>query len=443
MLIDIHASERHCPTSCLLPEPRGPVAARRLAQTLLLLACCQMLSASLRAETRWPRFRGPDGTGQSADDNVPVQWGPDDVAWRTELDGHGHSSPSVWDEMIFLSGSRKTDSGQVERLVACLDRNTGKVVWQRVASVGQPEVTHGMNGFASPTCATDGQYVTAFFGRGGIHTFDMHGKKAWSRDLGTFPGAWGTAASPIIVDDKIIQNCDAEGESFLIALDKKTGQTIWKTGRGEMPRGGWSTPLLIDAGSREELILNGEFGVHGYDPQTGKELWFCRGFNGRGTPSPTFGFGRLFVITSKPGDTFALYPGGSGNVADTRIVWHTPRNGGRNLSSPVLAGECLLTASMSGIGVCYDAISGKEHWTERLEGKHTASPMAAGGLVYLQNEAGTTLVIKPGKELDVVARNRIEPAEGEIFRSSLVPSEGQIFCRSDRALYCIGKRAAP
>ncbi|NQU21591.1 MAG: PQQ-binding-like beta-propeller repeat protein [Candidatus Nealsonbacteria bacterium] len=429
MPIDIHASNR---------------AARMLGRLLLLLlACSQMLQTSLRAETRWPGFRGPQGTGQSADDNVPVKWGPGDIAWRTELNGQGHSSPCVWDDNIFLTGARKTESEQVERLIFCLDRNTGAVVWQQVASVGKAEVTHRMNGFASATCATDGQRVVAFFGHGGIHTYDMHGKKLWSRDLGTLPGAWGTAASPLIVDDKVIQNCDAQGESFVIALDMKTGETVWKTGRGQMPRGGWSTPLLIDVGSRRELILNGEYGVHGYDPDTGKELWFCKGFNGRGTPSPTFDRQRLFVVSSKPGDTFALRPGGSGNVRETRIVWHTPRSSGRNLSSPVLAGGCLLTANMSGIGVCYDALTGKEHWTARLEGSLTASPMAAGGLAYFQNEAGTTLVIRPGKDLDVIARNHIEPPEGEIFRSSPVPSEGQIFCRSNRALYCIGKRAAP
>jgi outer membrane protein assembly factor BamB len=191
-----------------------------------------------------------------------------------------------------------------------------------------------------------------------------------------------------------------------------------------------------------ELILNGEYGVHGYDPNTGEEYWFCKGFNGRGTPSPIFDRQWLFVVSAKPGDTFALRPGGSGDVTGSRMVWHTPRSGGRNLSSPVLAENCLLTVSMSGIGVCYDAPTGRELWTARLDGRHTASPIAAGGLVYLQNESGTTLVIRPGRELDIVARNQIEPNEGEIFRSSLVPSEGQIFCRSNRALYCIGKRAA-
>jgi outer membrane protein assembly factor BamB len=410
---------------------------------LLLLAGLRTLQTPLWAETRWPRFRGPDGIGQSADDNLPVRWGPGDVAWRTELTGEGHSSPCVWDEKTFLTSARTTEDEQVERMVFCVDRNTGAIVWQQVASVGEAEKTHNLNDFASATCATDGQRVVAFFGRGGIHAYDMDGEKLWTRNLGTFPGPWGTAASPIIVDDKVIQNCDAQGESFLIALDKETGKTVWETGRGQMPRGGWSTPIVIDAGTRRELILNGEFGVHGYDPDTGKEYWFCKGFNGRGTPSPTFDGERLYVVSAKPGDTFAVKPDGSGDVTDTRIEWHTPRRGGRTLSSPVLVGNYLLTANMDGIGICYDVVTGKELWTARLEGNFTASPMTARGLVYLQNEAGTTLVIEPGKELGIVVRNHIEPAEGEIFRSSLVPAEGQILCRSDRALYCIGEEAAP
>lgn len=410
-------------------------------KVLLLLICCHMLQGELSADSRWPRFRGPHATGHSADENVPVKWGPDDVAWQTELGGIGHSSPCVWDEKIFLTSARKAKDN-VERSVLCVDRGTGKIVWQKVASIGKPEVSHQMNGYASATCATDGQRVVAFFGRGGIHCFDTDGKKLWSRDLGAFPGPWGTAASPIIVGDKVIQNCDAQGESFVTGLDKQTGKPLWKTGRGTMPRGGWSTPLVVEAKGRKELILNGEYGVNGYDPETGKELWFCQGFAGRGTPSPTFGRELLFVISSKPGDTFAVRPGGDGDVTDTRMVWHTRRNTGRNLSSPILVGKYLLTASMSGTAVCYDAVTGKDLWTERLGSRNTASPMAAGGLIYLQNESGETLVIKPGDKLDIVARNALKPGDGEIFRSSLVPSEGQIFCRSGQVLYCIGKRAA-
>jgi outer membrane protein assembly factor BamB len=298
-----------------------------------------------------------------------------------------------------------------------------------------------MNSFATPTCAADGERVVAFFGRGGIHCYDIDGKQLWAHDLGTFPGPWGTGASPIIVDDMVVQNCDAAGESHLTAFDKRTGKIVWRTDRGNLPRGGWNTPIIIDAGTRRELILNGEHGVRGYDPTTGTEHWFCRGFNGRGTPTPAFGHGKLFVINGKPGDVYAVQVGGEGDVTESRMVWHTRRGGGRDLSSPILAGNHLFVVNMMGIGTCYDATNGKELWRARLDGKFSASPIAAGGLIYIQNEAGKTFVIRPDSEkLDIVSSNTIGAPEKEIFRSTLAPSAGRLYFRSNRAVYCIEKQ---
>ena len=441
MSINLHAPGPGCQER----QRRGKDAVSNVALTFLFLATLILSllpQGDVQAESRWPQFRGADGSGHCSDLDMPVTWGPGDVAWRTELEGRGHSSVCLWDERIFLTAARKLEDGQVERIVFGVDRTTGEVVWRQVAAVGTAEVTHVLNGYASPTCATDGRHVVAFFGRGGIHCYDLDGKKLWSRDLGTFPGPWGTGASPIISGETVIQNCDAEGPSYLVALNVRDGEILWRTDRGERPRGGWNTPILIDAGARRELILNGEHGVRGYDPATGKEHWFCQGFNGRGTPMAAFGQGRLFVVNGKAGDVYAVRPGGSGTVTESHMIWHTPRTGGRDLSSPILLGDYLLVVNMSGVGTCYDATSGEELWRERLGGNYAASPVAGQGLVYIQNEAGETLVIKPGKELAIVARNQIGAPENELFRSSLVPSEGQVFCRSDRALYCIGKRAA-
>jgi hypothetical protein len=266
----------------------------------------------------------------------------------------------------------------------------------------------------------------------------MDGKPLWSRDLGTFPGPWGTGASPIILGDLVIQNCDAEGPSSLIALDKHSGRTVWQTDRGQRPRGGWNTPLVIDAGSRQELILNGEYGLRGYDPTSGKEHWFCRSFNGRGTPTPAFGQGMLFVISGLSGSVYAVRPGGEGEVADSRMVWHTPRRGGRDVSSPILVDNYLIVVNLAGVATCYDAAGGKQLWQERLTGSLSASPILIGGLIYVQNEAGETLVIRSGDKLDVVARNDLGAPQGEIFRSTLAPSGGRFYMRSDRAAYCVG-----
>ncbi len=405
-----------------------------------VVACQFCLSPTAGAQSAWPRFRGPDGSGHCRDANLPVRWGVDDVVWRTELPGEGHSSACVWGQRVFLTAARKTDAGQVERVVLCLDRADGHLLWQHVASVGDGETIHKMNSFATPSCATDGERVVAFFGRGGIHCFDMEGQPQWSRDLGTFPGPWGTGASPVFIDDLIVQNCDAEGESVLLALDKRDGKTVWRANRGVLPRGGWNTPILVDAGARRELIVNGELGVNGYDPITGRELWFCKSFNGRGTPTPAYGGGLLFVISGKAGDVYAVRPGGEGDVTNSRMVWHTRRAGGRDLSSPILVDNYLFVVNMAGIGTCYDATTGEELWKERLDGSYSASPISANGLIYIQNEAGKTLVIKPGKSLEIVAENDLGATAGEIFRSTMAPVDGQWLFRSDRAAYCVRKK---
>jgi len=187
-----------------------------------------------------------------------------------------------------------------------VDRKSGKIAWQETVWSGEPEKTHQMNGWASATCATDGKHVIAFFGKGGIHCFDVEGKKLWSKDIGQFPGVWGTGASPLIVGDLVIQNCDAEGESSIMAFHKRTGDVVWKTPRDNLPRGGWSSPVLVDAGDHREVVVNGEDFVTGYDPDTGRKLWFCKTFAGRGEPTATPANGLVFMLNGKSGDFYTL-----------------------------------------------------------------------------------------------------------------------------------------
>src|SRR5262245_25422949 len=218
------------------------------------------------AEPNWPRWRGPGGDGHSSETNLPVKWDARSIVWRTPLKGSGHSSPIVWGDRIFLTSA--LDLGKT-RLVLCVDRKTGKVLWEKEAWTGAPEKSHAQNGWASASCATDGERVVAFFGKGGIHSYSMDGKHNWSRNLGEFPGVWGTAASPVIVGNLVIQNCDAAGEGSLIALHKTNGKDAWKTPRTAPERGGWTTPILIAAGEKQELVVNGEEAVTGYDPLSG------------------------------------------------------------------------------------------------------------------------------------------------------------------------------
>lgn len=389
-----------------------------------------------QAEENWPRFRGPLGTGHTMSKDVPVTWDSGSLAWKVELKGIGQSSPVTWGDQIFLTSA--FDNG-AQRVIFCLDRNDGSLIWEDTIDVEVLETPHRMNTWATPSCVTDGERVVAFFGPGGIHCYDLDGKKQWSKMVGEFPGPWGIAASPIIYGDLVIQNCDAEGASFLIALSKETGEEVWKTRRQDLPRGGWSTPIVIEFGGREELILNGETGVNSYDPKTGEDLWFCEGFNGRGAPVPDFADGKLFVVNGKPGDTYTVRPGGNGDVTATHRVWNSKRQGGRDLPSPVVIGNYLLISSMSGILTCYDTKTGDAHYTERLEGEFAASPLVANGMAYLTNTMGETFVIRPGKSLDVVARNSVGASSSEIFRATLAPVQGQLLCRSQTVLYCIKK----
>jgi outer membrane protein assembly factor BamB len=393
-----------------------------------------LLSVTIASADNWHRFRGPDGRGHT-DASVQVKWGEADIKWRVDLPGRGQSCVVNWGDKLFVTSA--TDKGK-KRLVLCLNRKDGSIIWKQEIDAGTPESLHDMNTHATPTCVTDGERVVAFFGVGGLHCFDMDGKKLWSKNLGKFPGDWGVAASPVILGDRVLQNGDAVGSSFLAAFDKTTGKEIWRTKRVDKPRGGWSTPVLIDAGSRKELILNGEFGVRGYDPASGKELWFCKAFNGRGSPVPEYAHGLVITVNGKPGDVYAVKPGGTGDVTKN-MAWHSNRKGGRDLPAPVVIGDYLFISSMSGIASLYDAKSGKLLWTERLEGKFSASPIATKDHVYLHNEAGVMYVIKPGAKLDIVSKNAIGDRGDELFRAAAAPIGGQVFMRSTSALYCIGK----
>jgi outer membrane protein assembly factor BamB len=393
---------------------------------------------SLHAEPNWARYGGPQGSGHSAETTLPVKWDAGSVLWKTTLKGIGQSSVVNSGNRLFLTSA---SANGTKRWMHCLDRQTGKLLWEREVAVASPEVSHKMNGFASSTCVTDGERVVAFFGKGGIHCFDLEGNPKWSRELGKFPGPWGVAASPIIDGKLVIQNCDAEGACSVVALNKETGEPVWTTKRTEAERGGWSTPVIIDVAGRRELVLSGEPGVNAYDPATGRELWFSRSPTGRGEPVPVFAHGLLYVVCGLAGNTYALKPGGNGDVTTTHRVWEAKRIGGRDQPGPAVVGDFVLISSMSGILSAYDAKSGKIHFTERLGGAVAASPLVANGLVYFQMESGEVVVIKPGTTLEIVARNAIGPGADEIFRAGLAPIQGQLFARSRSVVYCIGAPA--
>src|SRR5262245_33401430 len=196
--------------------------------TAALLIVAGLFPSATRGEANWPRWRGPQQDGHTAESDLPVKWSSQSLVWKSQLPGIGQSSPIIWGNRIFLTAA--LEKGK-ERLVFCVDRKNGKIVWQHSAWKGQPELSHQLNGWASASCVTDGLIVVAFFGRGGIHAYTVDGKPLWSRDLGPFESPWGTAASPIMVDGVVIQNCDSDENAYLIALEKQTGNEIWRTKR--------------------------------------------------------------------------------------------------------------------------------------------------------------------------------------------------------------------
>lgn len=405
---------------------------------VVVLASFILVAASstrAQAETRWPRWRGPRGDGHSAETALPVTWDNDDVAWKVPLPGVGESSPIIWLDRIFLTAA---EEGGSRRSVLCLDRHDGRLVWKQTVNYSGPrEELHKMNTFASPTCVTDGEVVVAFFGRAGLHAWSLDGKPLWSKDLGMFEGPWGVGASPVLVGDLVIQNGDSDRDAFLEAFDKQTGKSVWRVPRAD--HRGWSTPVLLEVAGRKELILNGHEGVAAYDPATGQALWSCRGFNGRGEPTATPGEKLVYLVNGLPGDVYAVRPGGKGDVTSSHMAWHTPRKAGRDLPSPIVIGKHVMVVSLAGMAVCYDAENGHSLWQERLGGNFSASPIAAAGLAYFLSEDGSVVVVEPGPRLKQIARNQIAVEGDEVFRASLAPCEGQLFLRSDRALYCIGR----
>ena len=406
----------------------------------LLLIISLILSGSrypLQAESSWPQWRGADGTGVSHERGIPVKWDAQQIRWRTRIPGRGQSSPVAAGGRVFLTTAARDGSS---RSVVCVNQKTGALLWQREAVQGLPEKVHQMNSWATPSCATDGSRVFAYFGSGGLYCFDLQGEPLWHHDLGQLENSqWGVGSSPILFGDTVIQTCDGDNDAFLIAFDRSTGKQLWRQPRPK--HRSFSTPMVIRVDRRQELVLNGHLGVHAYDPQTGQELWFCAGGSGRGTPSVTSGHNLVFAISGRSrgaGDLMAIRPGGRGAVAATHLAWQT-RRGGRDLPSPLLAGDFLVAVNLRpGVATCYHAPTGKLLWKQRLEGNFSASPVAAGGYVYMQSEQGEIIVIRPDRSYREIARNRLPAENGESFRASLMPLSGKLFCRSDKYLYCIG-----
>lgn len=415
----------------------------RLAPTLvwILVFLNEVAGGRPSAAGDWPRWRGPDGNAVSEEGPFPIHWSSEDgFRWKVRVPGEGSSSPIASGDCVFLTSALEFGN---RRLVHCFDLSTGETKWTREIEDDNPEITSALTGHAAPTPVTDGECVIAFFGNAGVVCYDFQGKLLWRHEFEDFETELGIASSPIIDGDVVILVCDHDGnrfrnfDSFLIALDRKSGAVRWKIDRPGLERS-WSTPIIVPAGDgRRELVVNAQDELRGYDPETGRFLWRVTGMTGWVTPSPVFGCGRIYATSGRDGPTMCVRPGGQGDVTESHVVWQH-RRGAPYVCSPLLYRDHLYVHNEQGILTCFDAQSGKIVYRRRLEGKFWASGVAGGGQIYLTNDDGDTFVVRSGAEYELLAKNSV----GEECLASPALSKRGLLLRTRRHLYCIAAGSA-
>jgi len=405
----------------------------------------------------WPQFRGPGSAGVSDGSGLPDTWSPtENVVWKTPIPGLAWSSPVVWGDRIFVTsaiqeageqepvkkglylfGERPTSEHPQRWMVYAIDWASGKILWEKVAGQAVPKFgRHLKNTFASETPVTDGQRVYAYFGILGLFCYDFDGKELWKRDLGAFPTRmnWGTASSPVIHGDRIYIVNDNEEESFLIALDKKSGQPVWRVARDE--KSNWSTPFVWQNGQRTEIVTPGSGKVRSYDLD-GKLLWELGGMSAITVPTPIAAHGLLYLgsgyVLDRKRPLVAVRPGASGDISlkedetsNQHIAWCLKIGAPYN-PSPLVYGDHLYVLYDRGLLACYDARSGKELYGKtRIAPRayaYTASPWAYEGKVFCLSEDGDTHVVQAGPEFKLLRTNALAEtclATPAIARRSLI-----------------------
>ena len=388
-----------------------------------------LLSTSLRAEP-WPEWRGPRGDGTSLESSVPVRWSStDNIAWKVPIPGEGHSSPIVWGNRIFLTTCLENEQ---KRLLLCLDRSDGRLLWQQEVLKAELEPKHTLNSFASATPATDGKHVWVAFLQYPdmeVACYDFAGNKIWQRSPGPFHSVHGFCSSPILYKDLIILNGDQDAEAWIVALDKTTGAVRWRTDRPNRTRS-YCTPLIIDAAGKKQLVLSGSKCIASYDPNTGKQIWIIDGPTEQFVSSPVFADNVLFVTAGFPTyHLLGIRPDGQGNVTNTHVLWHD-RRAADYVPSPIAHGKYFFYVNDNGIAGCLVAATGKRPWIQRLGMHHSASPVSSGDYLYFLDDDGNMFVLKAGPKFELVSRNPL----GEECRASPAISGGQIFIRSTPSL---------
>ncbi|MHB1033582.1 MAG: outer membrane protein assembly factor BamB family protein [Pirellulales bacterium] len=435
--------------------------------TTLLVLLTTVLVLSGNGPTKagnWPQWRGPQGTSVSDETGLPLAWSETEgVVWKCKLPEWGTSTPALWQDAIFVTAQE----GETLLLVK-IGKKSGRVEWTRTVGTGslqkaehlskQPgergrQVFHPLQNLASPSPVTDGETVVVHFGNGELAAYDFQGNRRWRRNLqddyGPYTIWWGHANSPVLYENLVISACmqdslvDLEGDrrsaSYVVAHDKLTGEVKWKTPRATKavsePCDAYTTPLLRQTDRGAELLVMGGNQIDGYDPATGKQLWFLPGVNGNRTiTGPTLGHGMIYTTTGMRGPLLAIKLGGQGQRTRQDVVWEYSQ-GTPDSPCPVVSGDLLFLVTDNGIAKCLDAANGKLQWQQRLKGEFKSSPLAADGRVYFLNQNGMATVVAASNRFEKLAENQID----DETIASLAPSDGRIYLRGRKALYCLGK----
>lgn len=434
---------------------------------IALLALLTLAAES--PSTNWPSFRGPGGLGV-ATGSTPVSWNADpgagpirNIRWKTPIPGLSHSSPVIWGDRLFVtsaissvgeaplkvglygSGDSAEDDAEQRWAVYCLDKRSGKVLWERDARKGKPRSRrHTKATHANTTVATDGSRLAAFFGSEGLYVYDLDGRLLWQKDLGVFDVGpqgydlqWGNASSPVLDGDTVILQCDQKKGSFLVAFSLRDGKELWRTPRDGVSNQSWATPAVIRTAGRAQVVCNGWPYIAGYELENGKELWRLKSGGDIPVPTPILAHGLIFVTNAHggPAPLYAIRPDASGDISlrgDERtssgVVWSEPRNGAY-MQTPLVYEDLLYSCSDRGVLKAFDARTGRLQYTQRLGSGTTgfsSSPVAAAGKIYLASEEGEVYVIRPGAAFEQLAMNRL----GEITMATPAISGNALYYRT-------------
>ncbi len=415
--------------------------------------------SSVAPAENWPQWRGPTGDGISREKNLPVAWSAtDNILWKTPLKGKGSSTPILWGDRIFLTLQtgkgpvgkgpqagglnegpvENSDNFNVHLWTMGFDRKDGKQLWEHEIKPESLIPTQSKHNLASPSCVTDGEHVYSWFGTGQLACFDFDGKVIWERDLAKdyepFVIIWGHGSSPALYGDSLILLCDHTRASYILAVDKKTGKNLWRLDRGKGGRS-YSTPLFINADGRDQMIVNTAGRVESLNPKDGSLIWKAAGILQVPVPSPIVADHTVFTYGGwSSGPILAVKLGGEGDVTASNVLW-SKKNGGPYVPSLVTQDGLLYMINDGGVGTCFDSKTGDVIWKERIGGNFSSSPVLADGKIYATNEDGETVVLATGREFKIRSRNTVD----EFTLASVAVSDGKIYFRTEKHLYCVGK----